>query len=307
MRNGLLILVWLEAIAASGCNSSSSTNPTALADSAAPTASASAAPTDSSIGIPKSEAEVAKVVNPSHLPPYAGPTATVRGRVTIKGDAPPDVPFAVEPQCTSARAMYGSLFRVGAQGELADAMVAVTGYTGYVPAPSGVRSIKVGGCAFDTRTVVATFGQRIEVSNVDAATEYMPYLDGAPFRAMIVALPKGRPVQLFPLQPGHYLLRDVMPHPFEIADVFVVPYPTFDVTQVDGRYTVAGVPVGKARIDAFLPVINKSVGKDVELVEGLNDIDLELTYEKATDKPVPVPSAIWGDRQAPQPPASGPQ
>lgn len=285
-----------------GCNSApadgakTSTPVSAEPVASVPTTSPSAAPS-SSAGIPKSEADVAKVVNPSNLPPYAGPTATVRGRITIVGDPPPDVPLQAGPECTNATSTYGKLFRRGEKGELADAMVAVTKYKGFVPAVGPIRKVSVAGCAFDTRTIVATFGQRIEVTNDDTTTTYMPYLDGAPFRAMLVALPKGRPVQLYPLEPGHYLLRDVLPHPFAIADVFVVPYATFDVTPATGVYTIAGVPVGHARIDAFLPVINKSAGKEVDLVEGLNDVDLELRFDLANDKPVPIPSAVWGDRR----------
>lgn len=241
--------------------------------------------------------EIAEILNPKHLEPYKGPTATVRGTVKIIGDPPPSTPVSAGPECTRAAAMYGQLFRRGPQGELADAMVAVTKYDGFVPASSPTRSVQVSGCAFETRTVVATFGQRIEVSNLDDKTSYMPYLDGAPFRAMLVAVPKGRPVQLYAYEPGHYLLRDVMPRPFEVADVFVLPYSTFDVTSEQGTFTIGGVPVGPARIDAFLPVVKKSVGKPIVLVEGVNEINLEIVYDAKTDVPVPIPSAIWGDRK----------
>lgn len=282
----------------SGCTASPSDAARASATASAepPPSVAPSSASSSSQGIPKTEADIARVVNPDNAAPYAGPTATLRGHVTIVGDAPPDVALELAPECTGADAMYGKLFRRGPNGELADAMVAVTRYKGFVPAATQVRQVTVAGCAFDTRTVVATFGQRIDVANTDAVTTYMPYLDGAPFRAMLVALPKSRPVQLFPFEPGHYLLRDVLPRPFEIADVFVVPYATFDVTSTAGVFTVAGIPVGRARVDAFLPVINKSVGKDVELVEGVNDLDLELRFDATVDKPVPIPPAVWGDR-----------
>lgn len=280
-----------------GSSGMSSAQPITEGSTTSPGVSSGAAPAGSAAGIPRTDEQLAAILNPKHLEPYRGPTATVRGRVTVVGDAPPSTPITAGPECTRASAMYGQLFRRGPQNELADAMVAVTDYEGFVPAVAPTRSVRASGCAFDTRTVVATFGQRIEVSNLDEMTSYMPYLDGAPFRAMLVAVPKGRPVQLYPLEPGHYLLRDVLPRKFEIADVFVVPYSTYDVTSEQGTFTIGSVPVGKARIDAFLPVVNKSVGKDVDLVEGVNEINLELVYDAKNDQPVPIPDAIWGDRR----------
>jgi hypothetical protein len=257
---------------------------------------------------PRMKDPVAKAIDPKDETPYSGKTGTVRGHITIKGDAPPDAlssigkPWTFPPACSDAADVFGKLFRKGKKGELADAMVAVTEYSGFVPPKARMKSVEIRKCALGSRTIVATFGQRIEVSNKDADLTYMPYLDGAPFRALMVAIPGGKPIKLYPMQPGHYLLRDQLQRPFLIGDVFVLPYATFDVTRTDGRYEVAGVPVGKARIDAFLPVINKSVGKDIEVKEGDNLVDLELTYDAKTDKPVPIPEPIWGDRPAPATP-----
>ena len=75
---------------------------------------------------------------------------------------------------------------------------------------------------------------------------------------------------------------------------------SFDVTAIDGRYEIRNVPVGKAKIDAFLPVINKSEGKAIEVKEGVNVIDLELTYDQKKDAPIPVPQPLWGDRDGPK-------
>ncbi|HTJ84614.1 MAG TPA: hypothetical protein VL400_23000, partial [Polyangiaceae bacterium] len=54
-------------------------------------ASASAATDDPRpwVGIPRTVEEVEKVVNPKGEKPYDGKTGTLRGRVTITGDAPP--------------------------------------------------------------------------------------------------------------------------------------------------------------------------------------------------------------------------
>ena len=258
-------------------------------------------------GLPSQKKDdVAKVINPKDETPYSGKTGTIRGRITIKGDPPPGAlspegkPFHFPDECSDAVSKYQKLFRVGEKGALADAMVAVTEYDGFVPAKDRAQHTTLRKCALTTRTVVASFGQRIEVSNKDTNATYMPYLDGAPFRALMVAIPMGKPIKLYPMVPGHYLLRDQLQRPFLIADVFVVPYATFDVTAIDGRYEIRNVPVGKAKIDAFLPVINKSEGKAIEVKEGVNVIDLELTYDQKKDAPIPVPQPLWGDRDGPK-------
>lgn len=304
---------------ASGAAAPSTPSPTATAPTTASSAAATGTALPSEIGsadavelgppwfgIPDHKKdEVAKAINPKDETPYAGKTGTVRGHITIRGDAPPAAsgpggkPLVFPSECSSAADVYGKLFRKGPKGELADAMVAITEYAGFVPPKQRMKSLEIRTCAFNTRTVVATYGQRIEVSNKDTSLTYMPYLDGAPFRALMVAIPGGKPIKLYPMQPGHYLLRDEMKRPFLLADVFVLPYATFDVSRTDGRYEIAGVPVGKVRIDAFLPVIDKSVGKEIEVKEGDNVIDLELTYDAKTDKAVPVPEPVWGDRKAP--------
>jgi hypothetical protein len=292
-----------------GCGQPTSSQTTSASASAAPAppsaatvaASSSAEAEDTGpvwLGLKqRNEEQVAKVINPKNQAPYAGKTATVRGTIRIEGDEPPDTTLTLPAECTKAASVYQKLFRKGPKGELADAMVAVTRYDGFVPATKRAVEVTIEGCAFSTRTVVAAYGQRIEARNVDKTLSFMPYLDGAPFRAMMVAVPGGNPVKMYPTEPkARYLLRDMMNHPFMLAEVFVVNYATTDVTDVDGTYEIRGIPVGKARIDVLLPLINKASGQDLELVEGDNTVDLTLKYDKKTDIPSKVPPPIWGDR-----------
>lgn len=281
--------------------SSASASGATNAPPVAPGASGSAEPEDTGpvwMGLKqRTEAQVAAVINPENKAPYAGKTATLRGTIRIEGDAPPDTTLKIPAGCARAGAMYQKLFRKGEKGELGDAMVAVTRYEGFVPATKRAVEVTIDGCAFSTRTVVAAYGQRIEVRNIDKTLSFMPYLDGAPFRAMMVAVPGGNPVKVYPTEPkARYLLRDMMNHPFMLAEVFVVNYATTDVTDADGTYEIRGIPVGKARVDVMLPIITKATGQDVELVEGDNTIDLTLKYDQKTDVPLKVPDPIWGDR-----------
>jgi hypothetical protein len=283
----------LLGLAIAGCDRGHAPAPAgSAAPAAAPSGSAGTAVDTGGVpvGIPGDPAKVIEVVNPKHEKPYAGPTGTVRGRVRIEGDPPPDTGLKFPPNCKDAAATYGKLFRVGLENALADAMVAVTGYSGYVPAPGPAAKATIHGCAVNRRTVVMTFGQRLEVANLDKLDSYIPFLDGAPTRAGMVAVPGGEAVKLYPAEAGHYMIRDTMPSGL-VADVFALKYATHDVTDLDGRYEIKGVPVGKVHVDVFLPVLNKSQGQALDVKEGDNTVDFTLKFDAAKDLPKPAASA----------------
>ncbi|MDI1475669.1 hypothetical protein [Polyangium sp. y55x31] len=271
-----------------GADAKPTTTQAAAPGSGAPQASAAAPAPKGPIpnGIGRPDADIAKVVNPKGEAPYAGPKATVRGTVRIKGDAPPATSFSFPAgKCGEAAATYGKLFRVGLEGAAADVLVAVTGYSGFVPAREEAAKITIHGCAFGRRTMALTYGQRIEVANIDKIESYMPYVDGAPKKAVLVAVPGGAPVKLYAFEPGHYMLRDELPNPFLTADVYVLAYATHAVTGLDGQYEIPGVPVGEVRVSAFLPSIDKVVEQRVTLKEGDNTIDLNLEFDAKKDDP----------------------
>jgi hypothetical protein len=67
-------------------------------------------------------------------------------------------------------------------------------------------------------------------------------------------------------------VRDQLPNPHLVADVFVLAYATHDVTGLDGQYEIKGVPTGKVKLSAFLPAINKVVEKVIDVREGTNTL-----------------------------------
>lgn len=220
--------------------------------------------------------------------PYEGPTGTVVGTIRIAGDPPPDTPHAYPKECKGeAAATYGKLFRVGPERALADAIVSVTKYQGFVPAKQKAIPVSVRGCAYSTRSVAMTDGQHLEVRNLDAdTTSYLPWLDGAKLPAGVIAVPQGEPVKLYSRGYGRYWLRDQMARTFMVAHVFHFHYATTSVTSLDGRYRIEGVPVGKVEVSAMLPQANLlSVTKPFEVKEGENTLDLELTFDKSRDVP----------------------
>jgi hypothetical protein len=271
---------------------------TAALPASAPSASVfkPAAPVPS--GLPGMGAEVSRVVNPQNEPVYAGPTGSVKGVVTASGDLAPLTKAHTEKikdPCPEGREAYSHLFREGMMRSLADVLVAVTGYSGYVPASAPKVTIAARGCAFSTRTLSLTFGQAIDVVSKDGEG-YVPNLLGSNMKAQLVALPGGAPSTVYPPAPGHYFLTDDI-KVFMLTDVFVLKYSTHDVTSLDGHYEITGIPVGKARISALLPATRAVVEQDIEIKAG-QALELPLTlpfdakaFAQAPPATEPAPSA----------------
>jgi hypothetical protein len=233
-------------------------------------------------GVPLPAAVVEEALNPHQAPAYSGPTGSVEGVVHVSGDQAPkralDIPFA----CGEAYATYGKAFREGNGRTLADVLVAVTAYDGYIPPRGEVAPVTIHGCAFDKRTIVLEYGQHIEVSNLDTSQYFLPTLLGAEHPAQIVAVPRGDAVRLYPLRVGHYVLADGMDRTWMYADVFVLKYATHAVTGLDGHFRVSGLPVGKAKVSAYLPAIDAALHPDFGIANPTVEREVEIKADKPT-------------------------
>lgn len=269
--------------------SASASASTAPPDAGRPSASALAR------GVPIPAERVTSAVNPKRRPVFSGPTGTIRGTVRMKGDrAPVDAALEVPRDCTLTRDMYGPLFREGMQRALADVLVTVTGYEGYVPAREPAKVVEARGCAWNAKTLALTFGQRFEVTNKDTKS-YMPRLMGARALAELVLVPGGDAIRLYPEQPGRYALKDNF-HDSMHADVYVLKFATFDVTGLDGRYEIAGVPAGEVTVNTLLPALSAISEKKVRLAPNATlELDFELRFDRRE----------WAARRASDAGASG--
>jgi len=247
--------------------------------------------------LPIDPKRISAAVNPKGEPPYAGPTGTISGVITIAGDEAPDSPEVlaqIPADCAAAKSFYGKLFREGPGRTLADVVVGVTGYEGYLPEDAPAVMADANGCAWSSRTYVLTFGQTLDVRSRDSRP-YVPDLMGAHLKAQLVAVPRGDAIHLYPEQPGRYQLTDSM-RLFMLAEVLVVKFPTHAVTGLDGRYVIAHVPVGKVRVSALLPANMSQTEKDVEVHAGeLVDVPLTLRFDRkewdSKRGPVAAPAA----------------
>ncbi|HEY5960615.1 MAG TPA: hypothetical protein VIV60_28875, partial [Polyangiaceae bacterium] len=186
-----------------------------------------------------------------------GDTGIVEGYVTMEGD-----PAAIQPNlltripkdCTEALKVYELIFREGPARRVADVFVGVTGYQGTPGEKRGPVSVVANGCAWNKRTFGLTTQQHLSVRSTDNHP-YVPALYGTKVGAALVAVPGGDAVPVYTKGPGMYLLVDEMRN-FTQATVLVVKFPTFDVTGLDGKFRIEGVPVGSADISAYLPTVN---------------------------------------------------
>lgn len=267
-----------------GCRSKSTVAPEKEQAAPEPSGSAEAALKP----IPSAYLEAA--LNPGHEQPYSGPIGTVRGVVHVSGDPPPELPEVLadiaksRDKCEAARAFYGKLFRQGPGRELADALVAVTNYKGFVPPKGDAKVVTARGCTFESRTVAMSFGQRLEVKN-RGSEAVVPSLSGTPQAALVVAFPGGDSVKLFPTHPGEFLLQD-QTHPFATARVFVLKYPTTAVTGIDGTFEIADIPAGDAVVSAYLPTTQGRASSPVKVVAGeVTSVELTIHFDAKAAAP----------------------
>lgn len=222
-----------------------------------------------------------KELNPRGLPVYSGPVGSIRGVVKIRGDEAPLTSELLQKvpagSCPRAHELYDKLYREGVGRTLADVLVTVTEYQGYLPARSEAVRVEAKGCSFGSRVLAITFGQRIDVVNLDAQG-YMPHLVGAPSYALRVAMPGGSPVPLFAPKPGQYLLVDET-RDYVRSELFVLSYPTFAVTPLDGSFEITGIPAGNVKVTAYSPALGKIAEQRVDVGAGApTSVALEIDF-----------------------------
>lgn len=238
--------------------------------------------------------KVDESVNPAHLPPYKGPTGVVEGTITVSGPAAPVAMGKSFEKCPAAEKTYGHAFREGpplpdGKRALADAMVVITGYSGYfIPEKKESKRVFINDCSFSSRTIDLTFGQALEVQNkmAPSAGLFGPSFENQPLPALMMATPGGDPVRLYPKLMGRYRLVDRANHDWMDADVYVIGQPLHAVSDLTGHYRIEGVPVGKLKIGVRHPAIDGDVQEDVEVKNGVvTRADLTVPFTKAAAQP----------------------
>ena len=253
------------------------------------------------------DSEVKAMVNPDSLPMYAGPTGTIEGVVKVSGPAAPStgLPMTAFKDCPEAANEYGVRFRSGDMPEagdarwLADAIVVVTGYSGFwVREKNDGVEVQIEGCGYRHRTITMTFGQRLEVKNLTNEF-WTPVLEPKSPGAMMMAPPHNNdPVKLYPKRAGRHAVMD-HDRKYIVNDLMVFRHPLHAVTDMKtGHYKIEGVPVGKMRVTASHPEIENVASTLETVVEVGKTSIVNLTLNYAGE---PKPKDAGTDALAPYP------
>ncbi len=262
------------------------------ADAAADVATARPAASAPVNALPIPSASVAAALGADRMPPYKGPTGSLEGTIFVKGEPAPDVQ-ADFSKCPSGVKTYGKLFREGAPNEaglrpLGDAVVGVTGYSGYyIPETREAKLVTIEDCAFTQRTIDLTYGQRLDIAN-KTNVMFAPALSGFTTPALMIAPPNADPVHLYPPKPGYYTMSDRFEGVYLKADVYVVLHPLHAVSDLAGHYRIDGIPA-KTKLSVFARLA--SIGEAATEIEVLPNVvakaDLTLTYASPKDAGAP--------------------
>lgn len=184
-------------------------------------------------------------------------TGVVQGHVRLSSAAPanPVIRMGADPACSQLYATErpAQEFVVrSVDGGLANAFVRVRGeFPQAPPPPSQPVVLEQRGCVYRPHVVGIRVGQRLEVRNLDPTSHNVHSLSTHGNQFNVTQLRSGPPVN-FTMKHDELMLRitcDV--HSWMNIFVGVMRHPYFAVSGADGRFTIAGVPVGRQTVEVW--------------------------------------------------------
>ena len=77
--------------------------------------------------------------------------------------------------------------------------------------------------------------------------------------------------------PEERMIRDSV-RDYMRSELYVLSYPTFAVTALDGRFDIGGIPAGKVKVTAYSPALGKVVEQAVDVAAGAA-VDIAFTID----------------------------
>jgi len=205
----------------------------------------------------------------------AGPiakAADITGKITLKGAAPKekDVPqIKDDPNCGKLHTMAATThhYIVGAGGELANAVVSLTGISGKSTGASASPVVlDQKGCEYSPIIFAVQTGQKITVKNSDPImhnVHAMPKEGSGNKEENKAQMPGGGDLTFSCPGPEEFLKFQCEVHNWMFSWVTVFEHPYFAVSGADGTFKIPNVPPGKYTIQ----VAHRKAGKATQEVE----------------------------------------
>jgi hypothetical protein len=218
----------------------------------------------------------------------------ITGTVTLTGTPPPELQnaaIAADPNCGKLHPepVTTHFYVVGANKELADVVVSITGISGKSTGASAEPIVlDQKGCEYTPYIFAVQTGQKIIVRNSDPAP-ILHNVHATPTVAgnteVNVPQASGAADLTISFAAAEDFLKfkcDV--HPWMFAYATVVDHPYFAVTGADGKFKIANVPPGKYTIQAMHRKASggKPVTKDIEVKDG--NVSLDFTLDAPAPK-----------------------
>jgi plastocyanin len=208
---------------------------------------------------PAKESGIATAVSsdsPTESPgtPIEGPTGSIDGTVTFVGDEIPQsdvVPNQTDPQiCGAAISKRNVEISPDTRG-IRHVLVWLEGVTlpeGYRP-PTQTLVLDNVKCQFEPHAAVITTGSTIETRNSDEVY-HTTNLKGKVTKENIPLVAKGSKYET-KVRAAELVLVSCDKHGWMEAFIRVDPHPFHAVTNADGKFSIAGVPVGTYKLRLF--------------------------------------------------------
>ena len=190
-------------------------------------------------------------------PAYTNFTTGIAGRVTLRGEAPPEKPIDMSSQPPCAKLQTNSpttrFFVVGPDGGLADVLVSIVDSLDrrrYEAAPTNHELVFVN-CQIQPYVSAIMAGQRVLFRSADQITHnvQLTTTNNPEVNLALMARSVSRVVRL--PSPENFLRVKCDVHPWEIAYLSVVEHPFFAVTDTNGGFVIPNVPPGKYTLRAW--------------------------------------------------------
>jgi plastocyanin len=192
---------------------------------------------------------------------------TVSGTIKYEGAVPKlkPVQMGADPGCAAKHSTppQSELLVLGEGNTMGNIFVRVKSGlpSKKYPAPSEAAVLDQEGCRYDPHVLGVMVGQKLRILNSDGLMHNVHALPEIN-KQFNMAMPKSRTeaIHTFTKAEGMFKIKcDV--HPWMGAWVAVVPHPFFDVTGVDGKYTISNLPAGTYEIEIWHERLEKQTQK----------------------------------------------